>query len=85
MEVDGFDENALKRLIRVMNSVLNLYDEEKIPIEVIDIMYQPIAKLASVLKIPVKSKEIDGRQIIEKFVMPENFERWLETNGEVQE
>lgn len=79
-----FDENALKRFIRVLNSVLNLYDIDNIPIELIDLLYQPVATVVSILKIPAKTKEVDGKEIIEKFVMPENFERWLETNGEFQ-
>jgi hypothetical protein len=77
-----FDEEALKRLIRTMNSVLNLYDIEGIPIEIVHIMYKPINDIMKLLKIPVKTKS-DG-ETIDKFIMPENFSRWLETNGEFQ-
>lgn len=77
-----FDEESLKRLIRVMNSVLNLYDIEKIPVEIIDMLYTPVGELAKILNITVKPRP--GTNEIDKFIMPENFERWLETNGRLQ-
>lgn len=77
-----FDEESLKRLIRVMNSVLNLYDIEKIPVEIIDMLYTPVGELVKILNITVKPRP--GTNEIDKFIMPENFERWLETNGRLQ-
>jgi hypothetical protein len=80
----NFDENALKRFIRVLNTVVNLYDIENIPIEIVEIMCKPVWNIANVLKIPVKMKVDGDQEVIDKFVMPENFERWLETRGEIQ-
>lgn len=82
--MENFDENALKRFIRVLNSVLNLYDIENIPIELVNMLYKPVNEIVNIMKIPIKSKVVDGKEVIDKFIMPENFERWLETNGEVQ-
>lgn len=82
--MENFDENALKRFIRVLNSVLNLYDIENIPLELVDMLYKPVNEIVNIMKIPIKSKVIDGKEVIDKFIMPENFERWLETNGELQ-
>jgi hypothetical protein len=82
--MEDFDENALKRFIRVLNSILNLYDIENIPLELVEMLYKPVNEIVNIMKIPIKSKVIDGKEVIDKFVMPENFERWLETNGEVQ-
>ena len=79
-----FDEKALKRLIRLMNSVVNLYDIENIPIEIVDMLCKPVFSLVNILKIPTKTKDVDGKEVIDKFVMPENFDRWLETKGELQ-
>jgi len=79
-----FDESALKRLIRLMNSTVNLYDIENIPIEIVDVLTKPVFSIVKVLKIPVKMKEVDGKEVIDKFIMPENFDRWLETKGELQ-
>lgn len=79
-----FDESALKRLIRLLNSVVNLYDIENIPIEIVEMLCKPVFSIVNILKIPVKMKIVEGKDVIDKFVMPENFERWLETKGEFQ-
>jgi len=63
---------------------LNLYDIENIPLELVDMMYKPVNEIVNIMKIPFKPKVIDGKEVIDKFIMPENFERWLETNGELQ-
>ena len=79
-----FDESALKRLIRLLNSVVNLYDIENIPIELVEMLCKPVWNIVNILKLPTKLKMVDGKEVIDKFVMPENFERWLETKGELQ-
>lgn len=83
-----FDEQSLKRLIRVMNSVLNLYDIEGLPQEVVDYLYYPVGNLAEILNIPIemqktKEKDENGEYIeeIKRFIMPENFEKWVESKG----
>ena len=85
-EENILDESGLKRLIRVMNSVLNLYDIESVPEEIVDILYEPIGTLAEVLNLPYKVRIVineDGEEEeeIDKFIMPEDFETWMETNG----
>lgn len=79
-----FDESALKRLIRLLNSVVNLYDIENIPIEIVEMLCEPVWKIVNILKIPTKMKMVGEKEVIDKFVMPENFDRWLETKGELQ-
>jgi len=82
------NKEALKRLIRVMNSVLNITDYEEIPEEITQYLYYPVGQIAEMLNIPViwrktKEKDENGEYImeIEKFVMPEDFDKWVETNG----
>jgi len=81
-------EDSLKRLIRGMNTTLNLYDVEGIPKEITDYLYYPVGHMAEMLNIPVemqKTKEKDdkGEPIweIKRFIMPEDFEKWLDTDG----
>jgi hypothetical protein len=81
IELD-FDADALKRFIRVLNGTYNLYDVEKIPIELVDMLCKPVNDIVRMMKIPVVTKLVDDKEIIVKFRMPENFEVWLETNGE---
>jgi hypothetical protein len=83
-----FDEHALKRLIRVMNSVLNLYDVDGIPKEIKDYLYYPVGQLAEMLNIPVEWQKTgdvkeDGEPELEikKFIMPENFTEWVDSSG----
>lgn len=77
------DEKGLKRLIRAMNSVLNLYDVENIPEEVTDIMMEGVVRIANMLKLTdlaLYDKETKG---ILKYIMPEDFNVWLRSNGVV--
>ena len=91
-----FDEQALKRLIRVMNSVINLYDVEGIPKEILDYLYYPVGHLADILNIPVEKRktgevDADGKLALDedenpieeilKFLMPKDFSKWVETSG----
>ena len=79
-----FDAAALKRLIRIMNSVLNIYDVSGIPNEISDMLFEPVGKLAKILNIPYKlapTKEGESEADIQKYIMPDDFEEWFETNG----
>jgi len=72
-------EKGLKRLVRAMNSVLNLYDVEEIPEALTDALCEPVEYIAGFLKVPTKIRIKDGT--VDKYIMPENFDEWLENNG----
>jgi len=72
-------EKGLKRLVRAMNSILNLYDVGEIPEKITDALCEPVEYIAGFLKIPAKIRK-DGT--VDKYIMPENFEEWLEKNGD---
>ena len=75
------EEKSLKRLIRAMNSVLNLYDVEDIPEAIVDVMMHGVVKVANILKLSeIAIYDNDG--VMVKYVMPENFDTWLQTEGE---
>lgn len=76
-----FDEESLKRLVRTLNSVFNLYDVEAIPIEIIEMLCEPVWNIVKILNIPIKLKS--DNETIDKFIMPEDFETWFETNGRI--
>jgi hypothetical protein len=79
-----FTEEGTKRLLRGMNTILNLYDIEGIPKEILDYLYYPVGHIAEMLNIPVemqktKNKDEDGNIIeeVKRFIMPENFAEWV--------
>lgn len=71
-------EKGLKRLVRAMNSVLNLYDVGEIPEEITDTLCEPVTYVATLLKVPTKARK-DGT--IDKYIMPEDFNKWLDKSG----
>ena len=71
-------EKGLKRLVRAMNSILNLYDVGEIPEEITDALCEPVNYVADFLKVPTKDRK-DGT--IDKYIMPENFDAWLDKSG----
>lgn len=78
----AIDEKSMKRMIRAMNSVLNLYDVEEIPDELVEILMKGVKEVAIMLRL----KDIalyDEQGTIIKYVMPEDFEIWLSTKGEI--
>jgi hypothetical protein len=68
-------QESIKRMIRAMNSILNLYDENDIPDAITNILMTGIVEVASKLgltDIAISNKDGD----IIKFVMPEDFTAW---------
>jgi len=78
----GIDEKSMKRMIRAMNSVLNLYDVEEIPDEIVEMLMKGVKEVATLLRL----KDIalyDDNKVLMKYVMPEDFDAWLNNNGVV--
>jgi len=74
------DASTLKRIIRAMNSILNLYDTD-FPEEHIDKMMEGIIEVADFLKLTnIAITDDDG--FIIKYVMPDDYETWAKTKGE---
>jgi hypothetical protein len=77
----AIDEKTLKRMIRAMNSVLNLYDEDGIPEKLIDTMMEGVVAVADFLgltKIALYDKDTG---VMIKYIMPVNFDDWLASQG----
>ena len=74
------EEKTLKRAVRAMNSILNLYDTE-FPEPLIDKMMEGVVGVADFLgltKIAILDTETHS---ILKYVMPEDFDNWIENRG----
>ena len=73
------DSATLKRVIRAMNSVLNLYDTD-FPEELIDRLVEGVVEVADFLGL-TKLAILDDDGFIIKYVMPEDFDIWVKTQG----
>lgn len=74
------EAQTLKRMIRAMNSILNLYDEKEIPEEIVDRLMTGILAVETYLNIPKEYDEKTGMLL--KYVMPVNFGDWIKGLGE---
>lgn len=74
------EEKTLKRVIRAMNSILNLYDTD-FPEPLIDKMMEGVVEVAGFLKLTEMAILDEGTGDILKYVMPENYDKWVENRG----
>lgn len=72
-------------MIRAGNSWLNLYDVEDIPDELVDRGMEGILDVFDFLGIPAATEEVDGEEVIMKFLVPEDFDAWLLSKGGTSE
>jgi len=79
------NKDELKRMIRAMNSILNLHDVEGLSDPLISLMSEPVDKVAKLLNIPEQTKVENGEEVVIKYLVPENFEEWYETYGRLAE
>ena len=77
------EESNLKRLVRAMNSCVNIYDVEDVPEELTDVLMIGVVKLAKMLKLDKIALYDDNGDLV-KYVMPEDFDAWLNNNGVVE-
>lgn len=76
------DKTVIKRMVRAMNSVLNLYDTE-LPEEITDTMMAGIEKVAAYLKLDEHAEyDKDTGELI-KYLVPEDYEDWMKNSGDV--
>lgn len=74
------EEKTLKRVVRAMNSILNLYDTD-FPEPLIDKLMEGVVEVAGFLKLTKIAILDEETGDILKYVMPEDYNKWIENRG----
>lgn len=70
------DKTVIKRMVRAMNSVLNLYDTE-LPDEITETLMAGVTKVATFLQLNEHAEYDKNTGELLKYLVPEDYEKWL--------
>lgn len=77
------EKSVIKRMVRAMNSVLNLYDTD-LPEEITDTLMSGVEKVAAFLKLNECAFYDDNGTLL-KYIVPEDYDAWMNNSGEQED